>query len=114
MRGMTDGENFQRVSASTPLHRLSMIIEQTATLLCELPGGYHKIVLLRQHRDEDNGQAQFASATRKRAQFHIRLLTFGGCTGRPKTIMTDVSTVFWDNGGVILTNGWDRGSRKLA
>jgi len=28
--------------------------------------------------------------------------------------MTEVSTLFWDNGGVILTNGWDRGSRKLA
>jgi putative hydrolase of the HAD superfamily len=28
--------------------------------------------------------------------------------------MAEVSTVFWDNGGVILTNGWDRGSRKAA
>jgi putative hydrolase of the HAD superfamily len=28
--------------------------------------------------------------------------------------MTEVSTVFWDNGGVILTNGWDRRSRQLA
>lgn len=28
--------------------------------------------------------------------------------------MADVTTLFWDNGGVILTNGWDRGSRKLA
>lgn len=28
--------------------------------------------------------------------------------------MTEVNTLFWDNGGVILTNGWDRGSRKLA
>ena len=29
--------------------------------------------------------------------------------------MPDVSTLFWDNGGVILTNGWDRDSRqKLA
>ena len=28
--------------------------------------------------------------------------------------MAEVSTLFWDNGGVILTNGWDRGSRKLA
>jgi len=64
---MTDGEDFQRVSVSTPLHRLSMIIEQTATLLCQLPGEYHKIVLLRQNRDEDNGEAQFAIATRKRA-----------------------------------------------
>lgn len=25
-----------------------------------------------------------------------------------------VNTLFWDNGGVILTNGWDRGSRRLA
>lgn len=28
--------------------------------------------------------------------------------------MTAISTLFWDNGGVILTNGWDRGSRKRA
>ena len=28
--------------------------------------------------------------------------------------MTKVTTLFWDNGGVILTNGWDRGSRKKA
>ena len=28
--------------------------------------------------------------------------------------MADVTTLFWDVGGVILTNGWDRNSRKLA
>jgi putative hydrolase of the HAD superfamily len=28
--------------------------------------------------------------------------------------MAEANTLFWDNGGVILTNGWDRGSRKLA
>jgi putative hydrolase of the HAD superfamily len=28
--------------------------------------------------------------------------------------MAKVTTVFWDNGGVILTNGWDRGSRQKA
>jgi putative hydrolase of the HAD superfamily len=28
--------------------------------------------------------------------------------------MAEVSTLFWDNGGVILTNGWDRDSRKNA
>jgi len=28
--------------------------------------------------------------------------------------MADVKTVFWDNGGVILTNGWDRDSRESA
>jgi len=28
--------------------------------------------------------------------------------------MSAISTIFWDNGGVILTNGWDRNSRKLA
>lgn len=28
--------------------------------------------------------------------------------------MTAISALFWDNGGVILTNGWDRGSRQLA
>ncbi len=26
----------------------------------------------------------------------------------------NVTTLFWDNGGVILTNGWDRDSRKKA
>lgn len=28
--------------------------------------------------------------------------------------MSEVNTLFWDNGGVILTNGWDRDSRKAA
>ncbi len=28
--------------------------------------------------------------------------------------MAKVTTLFWDNGGVILTNGWDRGSRRKA
>jgi len=28
--------------------------------------------------------------------------------------LTPVTTLFWDNGGVILTNGWDRDSRKKA
>ena len=28
--------------------------------------------------------------------------------------MTEITTIFWDNGGVILTNGWDRGSRQKA
>jgi putative hydrolase of the HAD superfamily len=28
--------------------------------------------------------------------------------------MASVETIFWDNGGVILTNGWDRGARKGA
>ena len=28
--------------------------------------------------------------------------------------MPSVNTLFWDNGGVILTNGWDRDSRKKA
>jgi putative hydrolase of the HAD superfamily len=27
---------------------------------------------------------------------------------------TPVTTLFWDNGGVILTNGWDRDSRQKA
>jgi len=26
----------------------------------------------------------------------------------------EITTLFWDIGGVILTNGWDRGSRKAA
>jgi putative hydrolase of the HAD superfamily len=28
--------------------------------------------------------------------------------------MSKVKMLFWDNGGVILTNGWDRGSRRNA
>lgn len=28
--------------------------------------------------------------------------------------MAQISTVFWDIGGVILTNGWDHASRRLA
>lgn len=28
--------------------------------------------------------------------------------------MAEVSALFWDNGGVLLTNGWDRTSRRLA
>ena len=28
--------------------------------------------------------------------------------------MAEISALFWDNGGVILTNGWDRDSRERA
>jgi putative hydrolase of the HAD superfamily len=28
--------------------------------------------------------------------------------------LAEITTLFWDIGGVILTNGWDRGSRKEA
>jgi len=28
--------------------------------------------------------------------------------------MAEISTLFWDNGGVILSNGWDRTSRRAA
>jgi putative hydrolase of the HAD superfamily len=28
--------------------------------------------------------------------------------------MGQIGALFWDNGGVILTNGWDRGSRNAA
>ncbi|MGD0428790.1 MAG: HAD family phosphatase [Candidatus Acidiferrales bacterium] len=28
--------------------------------------------------------------------------------------MTEINALFWDNGGVILTNGWDRNSRRAA
>lgn len=28
--------------------------------------------------------------------------------------MAEITMLFWDIGGVILTNGWDRGSRKAA
>jgi putative hydrolase of the HAD superfamily len=33
--------------------------------------------------------------------------------GRPETL-ADITTLFWDIGGVILTNGWDTSSRKEA
>jgi putative hydrolase of the HAD superfamily len=32
----------------------------------------------------------------------------------PGGAMAEITTLFWDNGGVILTNGWDRDARKLA
>ncbi|MGB6980333.1 MAG: HAD family phosphatase [Candidatus Acidiferrales bacterium] len=32
----------------------------------------------------------------------------------PEDFMPEVNTLFWDNGGVILTNGWDRDARKAA
>jgi putative hydrolase of the HAD superfamily len=28
--------------------------------------------------------------------------------------LPEITTLFWDIGGVVLTNGWDRNSRKLA
>jgi putative hydrolase of the HAD superfamily len=28
--------------------------------------------------------------------------------------LAEITTLFWDIGGVVLTNGWDRGSRKEA
>ncbi|MGA8143895.1 MAG: HAD family phosphatase [Candidatus Acidiferrales bacterium] len=28
--------------------------------------------------------------------------------------MAEIEALFWDNGGVVLTNGWDRGARKRA
>lgn len=28
--------------------------------------------------------------------------------------MSEIKALFWDNGGVFLTNGWDRNSRKAA
>ena len=28
--------------------------------------------------------------------------------------MAKIEALFWDNGGVILTNGWDREARKRA
>jgi putative hydrolase of the HAD superfamily len=32
----------------------------------------------------------------------------------PRRTMTEISALFWDNGGVILTNGWDRDARQRA
>lgn len=31
-----------------------------------------------------------------------------------RDFMPQITTLFWDNGGVILTNGWDRNSRREA
>jgi putative hydrolase of the HAD superfamily len=33
---------------------------------------------------------------------------------RVEGTMAKINTLFWDNGGVILTNGWDRSSRRAA
>ena len=33
---------------------------------------------------------------------------------RLNALMTEIEALFWDNGGVILTNGWDRGARERA
>jgi putative hydrolase of the HAD superfamily len=30
------------------------------------------------------------------------------------SFVAEITTLFWDIGGVVLTNGWDRGSRKAA
>ena len=38
----------------------------------------------------------------------------GASARAARGFMADVNTLFWDNGGVILTNGWDRGSRQKA
>src|SRR6202171_5680179 len=35
-------------------------------------------------------------------------------TGSGGGALSDITTLFWDIGGVILTNGWDRGSRRRA
>jgi putative hydrolase of the HAD superfamily len=40
---------------------------------------------------------------------HNVIAKFGGAAP-----LTKITTLFWDIGGVILTNGWDRGSRKEA
>ena len=33
---------------------------------------------------------------------------------RLNACMSEIEGLFWDNGGVILTNGWDRGTRQRA
>jgi putative hydrolase of the HAD superfamily len=38
----------------------------------------------------------------------------GGREARSGGYAVEVSTLFWDNGGVILTNGWDRPARQKA
>jgi putative hydrolase of the HAD superfamily len=34
--------------------------------------------------------------------------------GRPRVAVAQLTTIFWDIGGVILTNGWDMDCRKAA
>jgi len=36
------------------------------------------------------------------------------CTVGGAAHVAEITTLFWDIGGVILTNGWDRGSRREA
>jgi putative hydrolase of the HAD superfamily len=43
----------------------------------------------------------------------IRFLIFREAH-RVSEFMAGISSLFWDNGGVILTNGWDRSSRRAA
>src|SRR6202020_1904418 len=38
----------------------------------------------------------------------------GPAAAHGESLMSEVSTLFWDNGGVFLTNGWDRTSRRAA
>src|SRR5579863_2025214 len=44
----------------------------------------------------------------------MEALSYHGRAGAPGESMAKVTTLFWDNGGVILTNGWDRESRQKA
>lgn len=57
-----------------------------------------RIPLLRRKSGEHNGTGDS----------RVRSEHFSG------EFMAEVHTIFWDNGGVILTNGWDRGSRREA
>ena len=58
-----------------------------------------RILLRPREAHEDNGSPA-AAAREGRRVFAFKLQ------------MPNVSTLFWDNGGVILTNGWDRDSRQ--
>jgi putative hydrolase of the HAD superfamily len=37
-----------------------------------------------------------------------------GARGEESRVLANITTIFWDIGGVIMTNGWDRNSRRGA
>ena len=56
----------------------------------------------------------FASSTEADGDNGAAFPTGAYASFRVRRFLAEVTTLFWDNGGVILTNGWDRGSRKKA
>ena len=73
-------------------------------------------------RDANSGRLQIRFGWRAFAAIMVPLVKAGYCRSRCpdwrglrfEETMTEISALFWDNGGVILTNGWDRNSRRAA